>query len=75
MARCLILDSLAHRYGRLPSEILTIATTQDLWVFDVASSYHNLQAAKQSDPLAGQDLDELAGKLKEMRSGKGESKT
>jgi hypothetical protein len=71
----LILDSLAHRYGRLPSEILTNATTKDLWVFDVASSYHNLQAAKQSDPLAGQDLDELAGKLKEMRSGKGDGKT
>ena len=71
----MILDSLAHRYGRLPSEILSNATTQDLWVFDLASSYHNLQAAKQADPLAGQDLDALAGKLKEMRSGKGESKT
>ena len=34
-----MLDSLAERYGMLPSQVLESASTLDLWVFDVAVSY------------------------------------
>lgn len=36
-----MLDSLAERYGMLPSQVLESASTLDLWVFDVAVSYKN----------------------------------
>lgn len=36
-----MLDSLAERYGMLPSQVLERASTLDLWVFDVAVSYKN----------------------------------
>lgn len=36
-----MLDSLAERYGMLPSKVLEEANTLDLWVFDVAVSWRN----------------------------------
>ena len=36
-----MLDSLAERYGMLPSQVLERASTLDLWVFDVEVSYKN----------------------------------
>lgn len=35
----LSIDNLAHRYHRLPSEVLEQATTFDLYVLDVSSRY------------------------------------
>lgn len=37
-----MLDQMAERYGKLPSEVLTTATTFDLFVFDASVSYKNL---------------------------------
>ena len=47
--------------------LLTQANTIDLWVYDVANSYRRLQQDRQTDPLAGMDLTELAGSLKNKR--------
>lgn len=42
-----MLDSIAHRYGMLPSQVLQHATTQDVFVFDIANSYRIYQQEKQ----------------------------
>jgi hypothetical protein len=42
-----MLDQMAHRYGMLPSEILAKGTTQDLFVFDVYTTYQNHINEKQ----------------------------
>jgi hypothetical protein len=69
------LDSLAERYGVLPSVLLSQADTMDLWVYDVANSYRKLQQDRQTDPLAGMDLTELAGSLKQKRQKNEHSET
>jgi hypothetical protein len=47
-----MLDSLAHRYGCLPSEVIARANTLDLFVIDAAISYDNYQQRLQSGKLA-----------------------
>ena len=47
------LDSIAQRYGLLPSEVLTKATTLDLQVLDVALSYEKMKM-DQADGRAPQ---------------------
>lgn len=69
------MDSLAERYGVLPSVLLTQADTMDLWVYDVANSYRKLQQDRQTDPLAGMDLNALAGTIKEKRGDHEHSET
>lgn len=42
-----MLDSMAKRYGMLPSQVLKEATTQDVYVFDMALSYERYAREKQ----------------------------
>lgn len=37
-----MIDQMAERYGKLPSELLEKATTIDLFVYDTSVSYRNL---------------------------------
>ena len=46
MSRVLILDGLAHRYGCLPSEILTRADTLDMLILDCYRSWEQYQRDK-----------------------------
>lgn len=43
----MLLDSLATRYGLLPSEVLHRADTLDVMVMDVAISYQQYQSQRQ----------------------------
>jgi len=40
------IDSIAHRYGCLPSEVMQRATTWDLYVADIAAQHENWQYEK-----------------------------
>lgn len=48
----LMVDSLAHRYGLLPSQVLAQATTLDLYVIDASLSYENWYHAKSQGKVA-----------------------
>jgi hypothetical protein len=37
-----MLDQMAERYGKLPSEVIQNASTVDLFVYDTGVSYRNL---------------------------------
>lgn len=64
----LMLDSLAHRYGCLPSEVIARATTLDLFVIDAAISYDNYQQRLQSGKLAEEySTTELQSMMKDFR--------
>jgi hypothetical protein len=45
-----MLDSMAERYGVLPSEILRRADTLDITVMTAAIAYRNEQMEKANDP-------------------------
>jgi hypothetical protein len=45
-----MLDSMAERYGLLPSEILRRGDTLDITVMTAAISYRNEQMEKANDP-------------------------
>lgn len=63
-----MLDSLAHRYGCLPSEVIARATTLDLFVIDAAISYDNYQQRLQSGQLAEEySTTELQSMMKDFR--------
>ncbi len=70
----MMLDTMAERYGMLPSEVMERASTFDLFVCDTAIGYRNYQQEKAMgvektyDP---QDYsqDELLKILKETRQG------
>ena len=57
-----MLDALAERYNKLPSEVLDKADTLDLWVYDVAISYRTYkqggeeEKSKKLDQKSLQDL-------------------
>ena len=40
------IDSIAHRYGCLPSEVMQRANTFDLYVADIAAQHENWQYEK-----------------------------
>ena len=65
---CLMLDSLAERYGILPSQLLKSADTLDLFVFDTAVSYHNhmhkKQNAKPEDRYDTGTLEKMIGQVR-----------
>ena len=46
----IMLDSMAERYGMLPSEVLNRATTLDITIMTAAITYSNEQIAKANDP-------------------------
>ena len=43
-----MLDALGERYGLLPSEVLSKASTFDLNVYDITTKFHNKQSRKAS---------------------------
>lgn len=69
----MLIDTLAERYGRLPSEVIRQATTFDVFVADTAIGYRNAQQEKamnggntQIDPGSFKQ-DDLLQILKESR--------
>lgn len=45
----LTLDTMGERYGMLPSQILSNASTLDLYIMDTAISYHKHQQKAQEN--------------------------
>ncbi len=43
---------MAHRYGMLPSEILARGTTQDVFMFDIYTTYQNHVNEKQRQQMS-----------------------
>ena len=63
------MDSIAKRYGCLPSIVLSTGDSFDMMVFDVAVNWEGIQHAKQNkQPLTEAQQRRLYGdnKLKEM---------
>jgi hypothetical protein len=74
-----MLDSLAERYGMLPSQVLEQANTLDLWVFDVAVSWRNHvqeKALRKSDhhQPATLDTDTLIKNMEQFRDNQTKNK-
>lgn len=65
----LTLDTLAHRYGMLPTEVLTRATTLDITVMDVALSYEAKQSRSgpKTEDYDTQDLQAMVAKARGNR--------
>jgi len=51
----ILIDSLAERYGMLPSQVLNTATTFDMFILDTAVSYRNALIEKEQQQ--GQPID------------------
>ena len=72
----MMLDTLGERYGKLPSEVLELGSTFDLWVFDVAMGYRNMLEKRSRDKSEGRTMEakeaspELIKKLEEYRASK-----
>ena len=51
-----MIDRMAYRYGMLPSQVLSQATTQDVYIFDVSVSYDNYlqEKANRKNGVPGQ---------------------
>lgn len=67
----LSLDNLAHRYGLLPSEVMSRATTFDLYVIDLSARYEryrNEAAEGKSAPAPKLTQDQMLDMLKKARS-------
>ena len=46
----MLIDTLSERYGMLPSEVISRATTFDIFIADTAISYRNLVQERQMNP-------------------------
>lgn len=46
----MLLDTIGERYGMLPSEVISRATTFDVFIADTAISYRNLVQDRQMNP-------------------------
>ncbi len=46
---------MAHRYGMLPSEMLARGTTQDVFMFDIYTTYQNHVNEKQRKQHGGRN--------------------
>jgi hypothetical protein len=63
------LDNLAHRYGKLPSEIIANSSTFDLYVMDAAASYRDYQQRKAEGKVAvDYTVDELQDIMKRTKT-------
>jgi hypothetical protein len=73
MAMILTIDTLAERYGMLPSEAMLRGSTFDLYVMDAAISYHNYQRKKAMNngvaPAVDYSQEEMVNLLKGARNG------
>ena len=66
----LALDSIGKRYGMLPSEAITRATTFDLFVLDASIGYENLVNARANgqEPSNQYTQDDLLSVVEKSRS-------
>ena len=51
-----MIDSMAQRYGVMPSSLLQQGDSFDLMIFDVAVNYQNIQQQKQNKQPLSQDM-------------------
>ena len=65
--RAVTLDRLGHRYGLLPSEVLSRASTLDLHILDVALSYEMSEEQRRSGALPEMATEDLQAILKLKR--------
>ena len=65
----LTIDTMAKRYKMLPTEVLSRATTFDLYIMDAAVAYHNYQTEKASGnstpDLSEQEMLDIIAKTKQ----------
>jgi len=68
----LTIETMAKRYKMLPSEVLERATTYDLYLMDVAMSYHNYEMQKINNngvapapDLTEQEMLDIMNKVKQ----------
>ena len=54
----MLLDTISERYGMLPSEVISRATTFDVFIADTAISYRNLVQERQMNPNQSLDVSE-----------------
>ena len=64
------LDNMGERYGMLPSEVLSRASTLDLYVMDAALSYRDHQQKKSNNEVVDYDTDELVKAMEQTRKHK-----
>lgn len=64
----MMIDALAERYGKLPSEVLDNASTFDLWVYDVAISYRNHKSEQETNKKPELTTEELAQQMEIFRA-------
>ena len=62
-----MIDSMAKRYGLLPSEIMCRATTFDMVIMDTAQGWINHQQSKNSNAMPDVPLEELEEIMKGVR--------
>jgi hypothetical protein len=70
----LTLDTIGERYGMLPSEVLSRGSTLDIYVMDVALSYHEYQRKKSekkvdSDMFEPDQLKAMMDRVKKNKAG------
>jgi hypothetical protein len=58
LAMILAIDTLGERYGLLPSEVLARGSTLDMYIMDVALSYHDYKNKKANGKLSTQDYEQ-----------------
>lgn len=69
----LSLDNLANRYGLLPSEVLSRATTLDLYVLDLSAKYQRYRDEKAqglNPPTRKPSQEELKAMLTRVKANK-----
>jgi hypothetical protein len=64
----MLIDTLSERYGMLPSEVISRATTFDIFVADTAIGYRNMMQDRSMNP--GKIPDYTQEQLMEMKYGK-----
>ncbi len=69
----IMLDQMAERYGKLPSELIEHATTVDLFVYDTSVSYRNLLERRSRGEKDEIPQDVLLKKWEEYKNVKGKS--
>jgi hypothetical protein len=65
-----MLDALAERYNKLPSEVLDKADTLDLWVYDVAISYRTYKQGSEDDKNKKMDQKSLQDLMDSVKNRK-----
>lgn len=68
----LTLDTIGERYGMLPSEVLSRGSTLDIYVMDVALSYHDYQRKKSEKKVDASmfEPDDLAAMMARVQAKK-----